>query len=153
MSQFLPATGLRLPNSVAVVGASQVQGGSYYGGRLLANMIAAKPTAKLYPVNPRYAGEQIEGLTVYAGIGDLPAVPDMVVITTAVKAVIPVLEEAAILGVQICVIISAESGDAQEKRSFDAQVAVVARRTGMRIIGPNSMGVLNGNAGLNCSFT
>jgi len=153
MSQFQSTTGLRLPRSVAVVGASQVLGGSYYGGRLLANMIAAQPKATLYPVNPRYAGQEIEGLAVYAGIGDLPEVPDMVVITTAVKAVLPVLEEAAALGVQTCVVISAESGDAQAKRSFDAQVASVAQRTGMRIIGPNSMGVLNGNAGLNCSFT
>lgn len=145
--------GLSLPDSVAIVGASQVQGGSYYGGRLLANMIAAMPKAALYPVNPRYAGQEIEGLKVYAELSELPEVPDFVVITTAVKTVLPVLREAARMGVPTCVVISAEKGDQTARRSFDAEVAAIARASGMRIIGPNSMGVMNGNAGLNCSFT
>lgn len=148
-----PASAFRLPRSVAIVGASQVEGGSYYGGRLLANMIAARPQARLFPVNPRYAGQEIDGLRVHASLADLPEVPDMVVITTAVKTVPPVLREAARLGVSTCVVISAESGGLEAKRRFDEEVAEIGSQSGMRIIGPNSMGVMNGSAGLNCSFT
>lgn len=146
-------TGLHAPRSVAIVGASRLEGGSYYGARLFANVLAAQPKAAVYPINPRYAGEDIDGHFVYATLTDLPVVPDLVVITTPVNAVVPVLQEAARLGVPTSVVISAERGDTAARRAFDDAVAAVGRESGMRIIGPNSMGIMNAHAGFNGSFT
>lgn len=144
---------LTVPSAVAIVGASRLEGGSYYGARLMANVLAARPTAVVYPINPRLAGEDIEGHRVYADLAELPAVPDMVVITTPVATIGPILRQAAAMGVRTSVIISAERGDEAARARFSDEVAAIARESGMRIIGPNSMGVMNAHAGLNCSFT
>lgn len=145
--------GLRPPMSVALVGASRLEGGSYYGGRLLDNVLNAGPKARIYAVNPRLKGETVRGLTVYATLSELPEVPELVAITSPVPTVLPVLEEAERLGVGSSVIISAEHGEAAAQRAFDEAVAAVARRSGMRIIGPNSMGVFNAQTGLIASFS
>lgn len=144
---------LRPPESVALVGASRLEGGSYYGGRLLDNVLNAGPRARIYPVNPRLKGEVIRGLDVHGTLSDLPEVPELVVITSPVATVVPVLEEAERLGVPSCVIISAEHGGAGAQRAFDEAVAKIAARSGMRIIGPNSMGVFNAQTGLIASFS
>lgn len=146
-------TRLPIPRSVAVVGASHLEGGSYYGSRLFANVVTAKPNATVFPVNPRYAGQQISGLTVYGTLSELPLVPELVAIASPVNTVLPVLREAAALGVATCVVISADHGEQSASERLDKEIAAIARASGMLIIGPNSVGVMNGNAGLNCSFS
>lgn len=145
--------GLTTPESVAIVGASRLEGGGYYGARLFDNIVNGKPTARIYPINPRLAGEDINGFKVYESLSSLPEVPEMVVMTTPIHTILPLLEESANLGVRIAVVISAHRGDAAEQRAFDEAIADLSRRTGMQIIGPNSMGVMNAHAGLNASFT
>jgi acyl-CoA synthetase (NDP forming) len=146
-------SGLYPPRSIAIVGASRLVGGSYYGARLFNNVINAGPEATVYPVNPRLAGEDIDGHKVYAGLADLPEVPEMVVMTTPISTILPLLEEAAALGTRIGVVISAHKGSAEEQRAFDQSVGELSARTGMQIIGPNSMGIMNAHAGINASFT
>ncbi len=137
---------------IAVIGASPLDG-NYYGARLLANVLNAQPSIPVHAVNPRYAGTLVQGLPCAESLSALPSVPDLVVITSPVRTVIPTLEEAAALGVGTAVVISSELGETAAKRALDEAVARIAQRTGMRIIGPNSMGVMNGQARLNGSFT
>lgn len=143
---------LRIPRSIAVVGASPLDGGSYYGSRLMGNLVAAGPAADLYPVNPRLAGQEILGRRVSASLGDLPVVPDMVVVAIGAGGVPRVLEEAGRLGVRTAVVITAHLGAEAERRSFDERLANIAIEFDMLVIGPNSVGLLNGNAAINASF-
>jgi acetyltransferase len=144
-------TRLKVPRSVAIVGASD--GSSYYGTRLMANVTAVDPKFPVYPVNPRRAGGTIAGRTVYGTLADLPEVPDLVVITTPIPTVLAALAEAGRLGAATCVVIGQHPGTRDEQRAFDESVAEVAARWKMRIIGPNSMGILNGNASLSATFS
>ncbi|MDF2117665.1 acetate--CoA ligase family protein [Roseiarcaceae bacterium H3SJ34-1] len=140
------------PKTIAVAGASAIEGGNYYGARVLANLVEGGIDATIYPVNPRLAGSRLLELQVYASLSDLPSTPDMVFVVTPVKFVIPTLEEAAALGVGMSVVLVAESGGEDERRRFRERIAEIARTSRMRIIGPNSMGVMNGNLSLNGSF-
>jgi acyl-CoA synthetase (NDP forming) len=143
---------LPVPRSIAVVGASDISSGNYYGARVLANLVNGGTTASVFPINPRLAGSELLGLPVYSTLSELPVVPDVVFIVSPVKFVVPTLENAARLGVAVCVVLSAESGSEEARTLFRQQVADVAAKTGMRVIGPNSMGVMNGLLKLNGSF-
>lgn len=143
---------LTSPKSIAVAGASDLEGGNYYGARVLANLIEGGAKATIYPVNPRLAGSRLHNLPVYASLADLPSPPDMVFVVTPIKFVIPTLEEAAGLGVATSVVVTADGGSETERRRFRDRISEIDRSTGMRIIGPNSMGLMNGALSLNGSF-
>lgn len=145
-------TALSSPKVIAVAGASELQGGNYYGARVLANLVQGGARAQIYPVNPRLAGSRLHELPVYGSLSDLPTTPDLVFVVTPTKFVIPTLEEAAGIGVATAVVVTAESGSEDERRIFRDKVAQIASSSGMRIIGPNSMGVMNGMLSLNGSF-
>ena len=140
------------PTTIAVAGASDLNSGNYYGARVLANLVEGGTKAQVYPVNPRLAGSLLRDLPVYGSLSDLPSVPDLVFVVTPIKFVISTLEEAARLGVGTCVVVTAESGNEDERRVFRSRIAELARNSGMRVIGPNSMGVMNGTLSLNGSF-
>ncbi|GAA0935170.1 acetate--CoA ligase family protein [Pseudonocardia zijingensis] len=144
--------GLEPPRIVAVVGASELGGKNYYGARLLRNLLDAGSDITAYAVNPRYEGGQIMGVPAFGKLTNLPQVPDTVLIATPVAAVPDVLVEAGELGVATCVIVTRESGGDAARTSFHATIREIADRYPMRIIGPNSMGVLSGTARLNGSF-
>lgn len=141
---------LGMPKSIAIAGASVPGSGGYYGAKLMANVVGAGTTAKVYPVNPRLAGQEILGHRAYASLSDLPEVPDIVIFATPAAAVSAGLREAAALGVRTSVVIT--SVDEASLKAFDAEVRDIALASGMRIIGPNSMGIMNGAAALNGSF-
>lgn len=143
---------LSSPKVIAVAGASDIEGGNYYGARVLANLVEGGARATIYPINPRLAGSKLFDLPVYASLSDLPSPPDMVFVVTPIKFVIATLEEAAGLGVATSVVVTAEGGDESERRRFRDRISELARTSGMRIIGPNSMGLMNGALSLNGSF-
>ncbi|MDV3128876.1 acetate--CoA ligase family protein [Mycobacterium sp. 21AC1] len=144
--------GLVAPSSVAVVGASELGGKNYYGARVLRNLVDSATGTKIYAVNPRYHGRQVMGVDAFSTLSDLPSVPDLVIIAISVSGVVDVLTEAGELGVQTCVVLTRESRGADARASFEAGVRKVANRYAMRVIGPNSMGVLCGGAMVNGSF-
>lgn len=152
MQQTAATTALPPPRIIAVAGASALEGGNYYGARVLINLVEAGVQAQIYPVNPRLAGSELCGLPVYKSLSDLPAAPDLVFVVTPAQFVIPTLEEAAALGTAVSVVVTAGSGDDSERRAFRARIAEVAHASRMRIIGPNSMGLMNGALSLNGSF-
>jgi acyl-CoA synthetase (NDP forming) len=146
------AAALSSPKVIAVAGASDIEGGNYYGARVLANLVEGGAKATIYPINPRLAGTRLLGLPVYASLSDLPSPPDTVFVVTPIKFVLPTLEEAAELGVATSVVVTAEGGSEAQRRLFRQRISEIARTSGMRIIGPNSMGLMNGTLSLNGSF-
>ncbi len=125
------------PTSIALIGASRDH--EKIPGRLLAMLRKNDYPGKIYPVNPIYA--DIDGLPCYKSIAEIGAPIDLAVIIIPARAVLPALEQCAAAGVKNAVIIS--SGFAEEggdSAAMQDAIAALAKRSGMRISGPNAEG-------------
>jgi len=134
-------TGLFAPRSVALVGASDQ--GARFGTRVFRQLLNFGYEGNIYPINPR--ATELFGRTCYPNLAALPETPDHVGIIVATERVFDVLEECAARGVPFATVYSAgfaESGT-DEGRARQAKLVAFARRTGMRIMGPNCNGVIN----------
>jgi len=131
---------LLAPRSVAVIGASRTKGS--IGSELFHNLVSFGFTGPVYPVNP--AASTIEGLPSFRSVRDIPAAVDLAVITVPAAAVVQVAHECAAKGVRGLVVISAGfaevGGDGVE---LQRKLIEVCRHSGMRLVGPNCMGVIN----------
>ena len=128
------------PRSIAVVGATPKGG---YGGRLLNAVLRSKDHVRIYPVNPNY--EEIAGAKAYPSVTALPETPDLVGVVVPQSKVLPVLRESHAKGTRSAVIISAgfaERGTASGADS-QAELARYARESGLRLAGPNCLGLAN----------
>ncbi|MBV8926720.1 MAG: acetate--CoA ligase family protein [Bradyrhizobium sp.] len=128
------------PSSIALVGASRDQ--EKIPGRLLSMLRKNEYPGKIYPINPNYP--DIDGLACYKTIGEIAAPIDLSVIIIPARAVLGALEECAAAGVKNCVIIS--SGFAEEggdSAAMQDRIVEIAKRTGMRISGPNAEGFMS----------
>jgi acetyltransferase len=134
------------PRSVAVVGASPRPGS--LGLTFLKNLIQGGFAGALYPVNPHH--RQIEDRPCFASIAKLPETPDLVVIAVPPRNVLDVVEDAGRRGVAAAIIATAGLGYGPD--SLSGQVRLAARRYGLRIVGPNCIGVLSPRARMNASF-
>ncbi len=132
-------TRLLHPQSIAVIGASTRAGS--FGERVMFNM--QHYAGRSYPVNGRYP--TINGQTCYANVRDLPEVVDCAVITAAREAVEEIVLDCAKAGVGGAIIFaSGYSETGKEDRIAQQQrLAAIARETGLRIVGPNCIGVVN----------
>ncbi|MEU5520752.1 GNAT family N-acetyltransferase [Streptomyces sp. NPDC047860] len=135
---------LLAPGSVAVVGAGRTPGG--VGRSILDNIRDAGYTGRLYAVNKAFAQDQkeLDGVAAYRSVGEVDGPVDLAVVAVPAEHVPEVVTECGEHGVQGLVVVSAgyaESGPDGRER----QRALVrqARSYGMRIIGPNSFGVIN----------
>jgi acetate---CoA ligase (ADP-forming) len=128
------------PRSIAVVGASPKGG---YGGRLLNALLRSKDRVHIYPVNPNY--EEIGGLKAYASITDLPEAPDLMGVVVPYDKVLGVLKEGHAKGAGSAVIISAGFAERGTDSGLDLQrqVGAFARESGLRVAGPNCLGLAN----------
>ncbi|MGY4316659.1 acetate--CoA ligase family protein [Bradyrhizobium sp. JR3.5] len=125
------------PKSIALIGASRDH--EKIPGRLLAMLRKNGYPGGLYPINPNY--DEIDGLKCFKSIADIGAPIDLAVIVIPARAVLPALEQCAAVGVKNAVIIS--SGFAEEggdSAAMQDAIAALAKRTGMRISGPNAEG-------------
>ncbi|MEG3919422.1 bifunctional acetate--CoA ligase family protein/GNAT family N-acetyltransferase [Microcoleus sp. T3_A4] len=137
------------PRSVAVIGATEREGS--VGRTLLWNLIRNPFGGTVFPVNPQR--HSVLGLKSYPDIASVPEVVDLAVIATPAAGVPQVIRECIAAGVKGAIIVSAgfkEIGAAGE--ALEQQVMAEARRGGMRIIGPNCLGVMNPVVGLNATF-
>jgi acetyl coenzyme A synthetase (ADP forming)-like protein len=128
------------PRAVAVIGASRNE--MSIGGRLIANVIGSGFTGPIYPVNP--GADSIGGLPAYATIDEIPGPVDLAIIAVPAAHVPGVVEACGHKGVEGLVIISAgfsEIGPAGAE--IEHEIVESARRHGMRMVGPNCMGVIN----------
>ncbi|MBI2909070.1 MAG: CoA-binding protein [Chloroflexi bacterium] len=128
------------PRSIAIVGATSRH---HFGGRFMTSLIEGGYTGKVYPVNPRY--EELLGWRCYPTVSDLPEGPDLVAVIVAFEQTASVLEECARKGAKTAVIITAGYAELQTPERLQAQRALgeFARRTGVRLVGPNCLGLAN----------
>jgi len=136
------------PRSVALVGATETSG--RIGRTVMANLIAAFQ-GPIYPVNPKRPA--VLGVKAYPSLGSLPERPDLVAIATPAKSVPAIIAECALLKIPSAVIISAgfkEMGEPGEQ--LEKEILASARRGGVRLIGPNCLGVMRPSLGLNATF-
>jgi acetyl coenzyme A synthetase (ADP forming)-like protein len=128
------------PRSVAVVGASRRRG--TVGGELLYNLISGGYAGSVYPINP--GAETIEGLRAYPSIRDVPERVDLAVIAVSAERVCAVARECGHAGVRGLLVISAGFAEQGEEGMVRQQELLAAcRECGMRLVGPNCLGVLN----------
>jgi acetyltransferase len=141
---------LLAPTSVALVGATEREGAL---GRLVwQNLAAGGLRGALSPVNPKH--KQVFGQRCYARLRDLPQPPDLVVLVTPAQTIPALIEEAGAAGVHAAVVLSSGFGEAGDAgRTLQAEAVAAARRHGLRMIGPNCLGLMRSDAGLNATFS
>jgi acetyltransferase len=138
------------PRSIAVIGATSRPGS--IGRQILTNLFAYDFNGKIFPVNPRY--EYIHSTKAYASVEQIPDPVDLAVIVVPAAAVQEAVEQCARKGVKGLVIITAgfrETGPEGAKR--EQAIVDVVRKHGMRLIGPNCMGVLDATPGVRMNAT
>jgi acetate---CoA ligase (ADP-forming) len=131
------------PRSVAVVGASRRRG--TVGAELFHNLLAAGFNGPVYPVNPN--APVVQSVVAYPSIAAVPGPVDLAVVAVPAAAVVGAARECAAAGVRALVVISAgfaETGPEGAERQ--RQLLAVCRDAGMRLIGPNCLGIVNTNA-------
>ena len=128
------------PRSIAIVGATPRM---QYGGRFLAAALKAKDRVRVYAVNPRY--DEIMGVKSYPSVTDLPEAPDLVGIVVPWDQVLDVLEESHRKGAGSAIVISAGFAErgVDDRRDLQAELGAFASTSGMRISGPNCLGLAN----------
>jgi len=137
------------PGSVAIVGASEKSG--KVGTVLLSNMLAAGYRGELFAVNPKYAS--VRGVPCSASIGKLPKRVDLAVIATPAQTVPDVIDQCGRAGVRAAVVITAGFSEAgPEGAKLERALLDNARRHGLRLVGPNCLGILRPELGLNATF-
>ncbi len=137
------------PRSVAVIGATEKEGS--VGRTLLWNLISSPFGGVVFPVNPKR--KSILGLKAYPRLADVPDPVDLAVVVTPPQTVPGVMAECVAAGVRGAIVISAgfkETGP--EGEELERQVLEQARRGGIRVVGPNCLGVMNPIGGLNATF-
>ncbi|MDX0695689.1 GNAT family N-acetyltransferase [Sinorhizobium medicae] len=133
------------PKSVVIVGASNRAGS--LGRVIIENMLAVGFEGEIWPVNPKH--DQVAGLRCYHRVADIPSVPDLAVIATPPKTVPALIHELGVKGTRAAVVITAGLSADQGLRQamLDA-----AKPFLLRIIGPNTVGLIVPSAKLNASF-
>jgi acetyltransferase len=137
------------PKSIAVVGASERQGS--VGEALMRNLIDRGFAGDIYPINPKH--NKMWKRCAYPSLKDIGIAVDLAVVATPIVSVPQIVRECVALKVGGLVIISAggkEIGEAGKK--LEAAIRKEVGSSGLRIIGPNCVGVMNGRSKLNASF-
>jgi len=137
------------PNSVAVIGATDRP--NTVGRTILENLLHGTYHGKLYAVNAKH--QEVLGLKAYRNIRDIPQPVDLVVVATPAATVPQLIRECVESGAKSAVVISAgfkERG--AQGAALEHQIQEQLRRSSMRLIGPNCLGIMNPAIGLNATF-
>jgi acetyltransferase len=138
------------PQSVAVIGASNRP--QSVGGIVFANLLTGGYQGKLYAVNPKH--KEIQGQPAFASIDQIGERVDLVVIATPAATVPDIIEACGKHGVRAAVILSAGFGEAgADGTALQQTLLEAARRYGIRLIGPNCLGLMRPSLGLNATFS
>ncbi|VTU16255.1 acetate--CoA ligase family protein [Variovorax sp. PBL-E5] len=136
----IPIAALLSPRSVAVIGASEDQG--KFGGRVLQMLLRHRYAGTIYPINPNR--KELLGLEAYPSVAVTPQAPDMAIMAVPQAQVKARVQECADRGVRCAIIITARFSDAgPEGAAIEAELVAIARAAGMRLIGPNCLGVIS----------
>ncbi|MQA92458.1 MAG: GNAT family N-acetyltransferase [Gemmatimonas sp.] len=139
------------PRSVAVIGAGRRRG--TIGGEVLRNLLDFGFKGPVLPVNAN--ADVVQSVVAYRDLEDVPEPVDLAVIVVPAEAVLEVAEDCGSRGVQALVVISAGFAEVgEEGRARQDELLQICRAAGMRLVGPNCMGILNANPDvlLNATF-
>ena len=142
-------TSLFEPKTVAVIGASERE--NSVGSVIFRNILDSGYKGRLYPINPKH--ESIHGIATYKSIEDIGARVELAVIATKPKTVPEIVEQCGRSGIRNIIIISAgfsesgHTGAALERKTME-----IARSYGVRVLGPNCLGIIRPEIGLNATF-
>ncbi len=138
--KFASLSGLMAPQSVAVIGASADP--MRIGGRPIAAMLRAGYAGRIMPVNPKR--DRVQGLDCFASIADLPETPDAALIAVPAAHAAGVVQSLGQRGCKSATLFSAGFAELGEQgQAMQAQLIAVARQYGVRLLGPNTLGVYN----------
>jgi acetyltransferase len=133
------------PRSIAVIGASATPG--RVGYTIVNNLLQSHYPGRLYPVNPNI--QETLGIKAYPSLNDVPDDIDLAVIAVQPKSVPDIIDRCATKKVKAAIIHSAGFSEVgEEGKKLEDEVLKIARRNGIRIIGPNTQGIVNTSAHL-----
>lgn len=131
---------LMSPRSIAIIGASQEA--TKIGGRPVDLLRRHGYAGRIYPVNPKAA--LVQGLKAYASVADIPETPDLAIIAVDAERASEAVEQCAARGVRSVVVFSSGFAELGEQgRAMQERLRLAARRTGMRVLGPNCLGAVS----------
>lgn len=145
-----PLDSILRPRSIAVIGASRESG--TIGHQIVSNLLQDGFTGPVYPVNPRAVS--VRSIKAYPSVAAIPDPVDLAVIAVPKQLVVQAAEDCGRKGIAGLVVISAgfrEVGGAGVER--EQELLAVVRRHGMRLIGPNCLGVLNAEPSISMNAT
>lgn len=134
------------PNALMVIGASSDP--TKRGFQSIRSLLRDGFAGAIYPVNPRL--KELLGLTCYASIEEVPANPELALVCTPAASLLDVLQSCGLKGVKTAIVLAsgfAESGE--EGETLQKEAVALAKRFGMRLVGPNTSGVFNTHAKMN----
>jgi acetyl coenzyme A synthetase (ADP forming)-like protein len=137
------------PERVAVVGASRDR--RAIGGLVFDNAVRGAFHGAVYPVNPNATA--VQGVAAYPSLSACPEVPDLVVVCVPAPLVTGVVDEAGRLGVRAVCVISAGFAEVEGGAARQDELLAVAGAHGLRLVGPNCMGLMNGAADVRMNTT
>ena len=138
------------PRSVAVIGASARIGS--LGHAVFSNLSNGGFKGALFPVNPKYGS--VDGVPCVRNMAALPHAPDLAVVVTPADVVAEVLQQAARAGTRHAVVLSAGFGETgAQGKLLEEEVRRTSRTNGLRMVGPNCLGIMRPSIGLNASFS
>jgi acetyltransferase len=144
-----PLKSIFAPRNIAVIGATEKEGS--VGRTILWNLISSPFGGAVFPINPKRPS--LLGIKAYPTIKDVPDPVDLAVIVTPSTSIPGIIGECIEAGVKGAIVISAgfkETGP--EGVKLEQQILEQSRKAGMRVVGPNCLGVMNPISGLNATF-
>jgi len=142
-SNFSALTPLLAPRSVAIIGASADP--RRIGGRPIAYMIERGFAGPIFPVNPNR--DRVQGLPAYPDVASLPEVPDVAVIAVAAGQAVVAVAQLAAAGTKAAIVLTAGFAEVDAAGAASQAEMVAARAHGMRLLGPNCLGLFNARIG------
>jgi acetyltransferase len=137
------------PKRIAVIGASEREGS--IGAKILQNLTNSGYTGQVFPVTP--FRQTVQGLTAYPHVGEVPAPVDLAIVATPAETVPSIVEECGASGVSGVIIVSAGFKEAgQHGSDLEKQILEPQKKYGLRIIGPNSFGIIRPKINLFATF-
>lgn len=137
------------PESVVMIGASRKTGAGAYNG--VEMMLRYGYKGRVYPINPN--ADEICGLTAFPFVNNVPEVADLAIISVGRDHVIPAFEQCIEAGIRRVIIITQGFSDAGHHGSeLQSRITTLARENGVRVLGPNTLGILNNFRAFSTAF-
>lgn len=138
------------PQRIAVIGANRRE--ESVGATVLRNLLAAGFTGEIYPIHPK--ADEIEGLPAFRTVGDAPGPIDLAVVVVPAEQAVGVVKECGRAGVRALLVMSSGFAEAGDKGTrLQEKLRRRVRRAGMRVVGPNSFGLINNDPAVRLNAT